>query len=77
MPEATAAKTGRAMELSSPVASMVPSLVLNAVVTFGGQLLWLATIPIRRVPVLCDSGRRLLAEGVDDGEETQEGCQGG
>jgi hypothetical protein len=29
---------GRAMELPSPVASMVPSLVLNAVVTFGGLL---------------------------------------
>jgi hypothetical protein len=33
-----AVKTGRAMELSSPVASLVPTLVLNAVVTFGGSL---------------------------------------
>jgi len=36
-PQTSAAKTGRAMELSSPVASLVPSLVLNAVVTFGGS----------------------------------------
>jgi hypothetical protein len=32
---ATAAKAGRAMELSSPVASLVPGLVDNAVVTCG------------------------------------------
>ena len=31
--QTTAAKTVRAMELLSPVASLVPSLVLNAVVT--------------------------------------------
>ena len=36
-PADAAAKTGRAMELSSPVASLVPSLVLNAVVTFGSS----------------------------------------
>jgi Transposase len=38
------------MELSSPVASLVPSFVLNTVVTLGGLLLKLAAIPIRRVP---------------------------
>jgi hypothetical protein len=32
---AAAAKVGRAMELPSPVASLIPSLVLKAVVTFG------------------------------------------
>ena len=37
-PADAAAKTGRAMELSSPVASLVPSLVLNAVMTFEGLL---------------------------------------
>ena len=63
------------MELSSPVASLVPSLVLNAVVTFGGLVLELAAIPFRRVPVLRDPGRRLSAEGEDDGEKAQEGCQ--
>ena len=61
------------MELLSPVASLVPSLVLNAVVTFGGLLFELAAIPIRRVPVLRDPGRRLLAEGEDDGEKAPEG----
>jgi len=60
------------MELSSPVASLVPSLVLNAVVTFGGLLFRLAAIPFRRVPVLRDPGRRLSAEGEDDGKEAQE-----
>jgi len=35
LPQTTAAKTGQAMELSSPVASLVPSLVLNAVVRSG------------------------------------------
>jgi hypothetical protein len=60
------------MELSSPVASLVPSLVLNAVVTFGSLLFGLAAIPFRRVPVLRDPGRRLLAGGEDSGEEAQE-----
>jgi len=64
------------MELSSPVASLVPSFVLNAVVTFGGLRLELAAIPIRRVPVLRDPGRRLLAEGEDDGEEASQRRQG-
>jgi hypothetical protein len=35
LPLTAAAKTGRAMELSSPIPSLVPSLVLNAMVTFG------------------------------------------
>src|SRR3954465_15428605 len=39
------------MELSSPVASLVPGLVDNAVVTFGDWLYWSAAIPFRRVPV--------------------------
>jgi len=34
---AGAAKVGRAMELPSPVASLIPSLVLKAVVTFGSR----------------------------------------
>jgi hypothetical protein len=63
------------MELSSPVASLVPSLVLNAVVTFEGLLLEPASIPFRRVPVLRDPGRRLSAEGADNGEKAHEGCQ--
>src|SRR4051812_46489017 len=54
----TAAKTGRAVELPSPVASLVPGLVLNTVVTFGDRLYWPAAIPIKRVPVLRDLGRR-------------------
>jgi hypothetical protein len=33
------------MELSSPVASLVPSLVFNAVVTFGGLLFWVRDDP--------------------------------
>src|SRR5215470_8108219 len=64
------------MELSSPVGSLVPSLVLNAVVTPRSSRLEFWAIPIRRVPVLRDSGRRLWAEGDDDGEEAQEGYQG-
>jgi len=56
-----AAKVGRAMELPSPVASLIPSLVLKAVVTFGSLSFWLAAIPFRRVPVLRGSGRQLLA----------------
>jgi hypothetical protein len=48
---ATAVKAGRAMELSSPVASLVPGLVDNAVVTCGDLLYWSAAIPFRRVPV--------------------------
>jgi len=32
-----AAKVGRAMELPSPVASLIPSLVLKTVVTFGSR----------------------------------------
>jgi hypothetical protein len=75
-PADAAAKTGRAMELSSPVASLVPSLVLNAVVTFRSLWFEFWAIPIRRVPVLRDPGRRLWAEGDDDGEKTQEGQQG-
>jgi hypothetical protein len=51
---------------------LVPSLVLNTAVTFGGLLFWLATIPIRRVPVLRDPGRRLSAREQTDGEKTQE-----
>ena len=39
------------MELSSPVASLVPGLVDNAVVTYGDRLYWSAAIPFRRVPV--------------------------
>ena len=46
----TAVKAGRAMELSSPVASLVPGLVDNAVVTFGDRLYRSAAIPFRRVP---------------------------
>jgi len=53
----TAAKTGRAMELPSPVASLVPGLVLNTVVTFGDRLYGSVAIPIKRVPVLRDLGR--------------------
>jgi len=49
------------MELPSPVASLIPSLVLKAVVTFGSLSFWLAAIPFRRVPVLRGSGRQLLA----------------
>ena len=64
------------MELSSPVGSLVPSLVLNAVVTFGRSWFEFRAIPIRRVPVLRDPGRRLWAEGDDDGEKAQEGHQG-
>jgi hypothetical protein len=63
------------MELSSPVASVVPGLALNAVVTPGAAV-WLAAIPIRRMPVLCDSGRRLLAIGVDHGKKAQKQEQG-
>jgi hypothetical protein len=40
----TAAKAGGAMVLSSPVASLVPILVLNAVVTFKN----LAVLDLRR-----------------------------
>ena len=54
---------------------MVPSLVLNAVVTSEDLQFEFAAIPIRRVPVFRDSGRRLLAQGVDDGEKTQERYQ--
>jgi hypothetical protein len=61
------------MELSSPVASLIPSPALNAVVTSGSPEFGLATIPIRRVPVLRDSGHRLFAEGGHDGEKGQEG----
>jgi hypothetical protein len=57
------------MELSSPVASLVPSLVLNAVVTFVDLLVGFAAIPIRRVPVLRDPGRRLLVRSRSDGEK--------
>jgi hypothetical protein len=64
------------MELSSPVASLVPSLALDAVVTFGGLLFGLAAIPFRRVPVLRDPGRRLSVEGQHDGEKAQERHQG-
>ena len=39
------------MELSSPVASLVPGLVDNAVVTCGDRFHWSAAIPFRRVPV--------------------------
>ncbi len=52
------------MELPSPVASLIPSLVLNTVVTFGSLSYRLAAIPFRRVPVLRGSGRLLLARSV-------------
>lgn len=51
------------MELSSPVASLVLSLVLNAVVTFGGLLFWLAAIPFRRVPVFARLGPPSFGSG--------------
>jgi hypothetical protein len=57
---AVAAKVGRAMELPSPVASLIPSLVLKAVVTFGSRQRF-AAIPFRRVPVLRGSGRPIVA----------------
>jgi hypothetical protein len=56
------------LQLSSPVASLVPSLVLNAVVTLGSLWLGLAAIPLRRVPVLRDPGRRLMVDREDGGE---------
>jgi len=51
-----AAETGRAIGLSSPVASLVRSLVLSTVVTVGSSRLEFRAIPIRRVPVLRDRG---------------------
>jgi hypothetical protein len=71
----TAVKAGRAMELSSPVASLVPGLVDNAVVTCGDRLYWSAAIPFRRVPVFAswavvsDKERRdgQKSEGEKDG----------
>ena len=45
------------MELPSPVASLILSPALKSVVTLGAKF-WFAAIPIRRVPVLRDSGRR-------------------
>ena len=59
--QVAAAKVGRAMELPSPVASLIPSLVLNTVVTFGSLSYRLAAIPFRRVPVLRGWGRLWLA----------------
>ena len=47
------------MELTSPVASLVPSPVLNAVVTVVNAFFAFAEIPFRRVPFLRDSGRQL------------------
>src|SRR5689334_20421401 len=46
----TAAKTGRAVELPSPVASLVPGLVLNTVVTFGDWLFGLRRSRLRECP---------------------------
>ena len=59
--QVAAGKVGRAMELPSPFPSLIPSLVLNAVVTLGSLSFWLAAIRFRRVPVLRVSGRLLLA----------------
>ena len=62
------------MELASPEFSVVPSLALNAVVTFvDSAMAELAAIPIKRMPKLCDSGRgQLIATGAEiDGEEAQ------
>jgi hypothetical protein len=56
-----AAKTGRAMELPSPVASLVPESRAQCSGDVGDRLYWSATIPIKRVPVLRDPGRRLPA----------------
>jgi len=51
------------MELSSPVASLVPSPVLNAVVTVVDAFVAFAEIPFRRVPFLRGSGRSPVGEG--------------
>ena len=59
------------MELSSPVASLIPSLVLNAVVTFGSLTYWLAAIPIRRVPVFARLGPSTARREKHDGEKAQ------
>jgi transposase len=61
----TAVKAGRAMEFSSPVASLAPSLALNAVVTFGGQLsTGSRRSRLEECPFLRDPGRRLLQCGI-------------
>jgi hypothetical protein len=59
------------MELPSPVASLIPSLVLKAVVTFGSLLFWLAAIPIRRVPVFARLGPPTARQKGSHGEEAQ------
>jgi hypothetical protein len=60
------------MELPSPVASLILSPALKSVVTFGGHV-WFAAIPIRRVPVLRDSGPDCPPERVSDGAKEEAG----
>jgi hypothetical protein len=73
---AAAVKTGRAMELPSPVASLVPDLVLNAVVTSGAGYCGLRRSRLREYPVCAIRAvvlRHRRMNGEEEGHQAKAG----